>query len=223
MKNSYENRKFDIPGEGFYTKVYGGTNTVVTYSGQTVHCFKAENPESFRIEDIAHALSQQCQYGGAARQFFSLAQHAVMCTWRVPDELKYDALMIHASKAYLVDLPRPLKLRLSEYVFSERKLMRRLAKHFRFTYPFHPEVIQATDYLYALEYEMLILGKKVRVMDEKGWEPIKAETNFLATYYMLREVRGLHKLPRDVKRKAMKLAWFKELRLNENEESLNNL
>lgn len=60
------------------------------------------------IEDIAHALSNQCRFSGHVRRFYSVAEHSV----RVMKKCAIDPLygLLHdASEAYLVDLPRPLK------------------------------------------------------------------------------------------------------------------
>lgn len=60
------------------------------------------------IEDIAHALSNQCRFSGHVRRFYSVAEHSV----RVMKKCKINplkALLHDASEAYLVDLPRPLK------------------------------------------------------------------------------------------------------------------
>lgn len=65
-------------------------------------------PKDVCIEDIAHALSNQCRFSGHVRRFYSVAEHSV----RVMKKCKIDPLygLLHdASEAYLVDLPRPLK------------------------------------------------------------------------------------------------------------------
>lgn len=65
-------------------------------------------PEDVRIEDIAHALSNQCRFSGHCFPRYSVAEHSV----RVMKKCQLDplsALLHDASEAYLVDLPRPLK------------------------------------------------------------------------------------------------------------------
>lgn len=65
-------------------------------------------PDDVDIEDIAHALSNQCRFAGHVRRFYSVAEHSV----RVMKKCSFDplyALLHDASEAYLVDLPRPLK------------------------------------------------------------------------------------------------------------------
>jgi hypothetical protein len=67
--------------------------------------------EEVELEDIAHALSNQCRYSGHTRTFYSVAEHSVrvmrLCG---PDRIIMAAALMHdAAEAYLVDLPRPLK------------------------------------------------------------------------------------------------------------------
>jgi hypothetical protein len=61
------------------------------------------------IHDIAHALSMICRFGGQTRQFYSVAQHSLLCCHLAPDELKFAALMHDTPKAYIHDIIKPLK------------------------------------------------------------------------------------------------------------------
>lgn len=78
-----------------------------TFSGKLVDPINL-TPDDICIEDIAHALSNQCRFSGHVRRFYSVAEHSV----RVMKKCSVDplaALLHDASEAYLVDLPRPLK------------------------------------------------------------------------------------------------------------------
>lgn len=78
-----------------------------TFSGKLVDPIHL-SVDDICIEDIAHALSNQCRFSGHVRKFYSVAEHSV----RVMKKCSLDplsALLHDASEAYLVDLPRPLK------------------------------------------------------------------------------------------------------------------
>jgi uncharacterized protein len=96
-------------------------------------------PEEVFIEDIAHALSNMCRFGGHVQKFYSVAQHSVLCARNVlsmadkrylkaHDDLELltileaAALMHDATEAYLVDVPRPIKRDLTNYAKIERRL-----------------------------------------------------------------------------------------------------
>jgi len=51
-------------------------NWIETWTGVAFDLEKPR-PEDVRIEDIAHALSRQCRFGGGVREFYSVAQHSV--------------------------------------------------------------------------------------------------------------------------------------------------
>lgn len=61
------------------------------------------------ISDIALCLASQPRWGGAARPWYSVAEHSVMVSHLVPETLAYAALM-HDCEEFLGDWPSPVKV-----------------------------------------------------------------------------------------------------------------
>ena len=73
------------------------------------------------ISDIALCLASQPRWGGAARPWYSVAEHSVLASYLVSPALAYAALM-HDCEEFLGDWPTPVKAILGrEYV---HKLMK---------------------------------------------------------------------------------------------------
>lgn len=67
------------------------------------------------INDIAHGLSMQCRFGGHCREFYSVAEHSVHVAGLVKlfasSTVEVLSALLHdAAEAYIVDIPRPLKM-----------------------------------------------------------------------------------------------------------------
>jgi len=96
-------------------------NWMLTHTGRRFD-FDAIEDFDFTIEDIAHALSHTCRFGGHVNQFYSVAQHGVIVSYNVPNEFRLAALLHDAPEAFLVDVPMPLKRRLDAYKEIEREV-----------------------------------------------------------------------------------------------------
>ncbi len=92
-------------------------------------------PDEVEILDIAHALANLCRYGGHCRRFYSVAEHSVLLTRAVAPEYRLLALLHDASEAYLVDLPRPVKLSMPEYKAIEQVVMVAICERFGLALP----------------------------------------------------------------------------------------
>jgi hypothetical protein len=89
-------------------------NTILTHTGRYVNPLDLR-PDDVRIEDVAHALSNQCRYAGHTRTFYSVAEHSLWCAGYLEErgygpDVALAGLLHDAAEAYLVDLPRPLKM-----------------------------------------------------------------------------------------------------------------
>lgn len=155
-----------------------------TFTGKYVNVFDP-TPDMICIEDIAHALSKQCRFGGHLPIFYSVAQHSVSCSMGVEQEHKLAALLHDASEAYLLDMPSPIEHRLPIYKSLHKKLMQIIAVKFDFEYPLHEEVKRA-DRL-ALEVEWLgIMLAKSKLDESDAWSQRAAEKKFLERFYQLK-------------------------------------
>lgn len=130
-----------------------------TFSGMWIEVFDPK-PEHILIEDIAHALSNQCRFGGHLPKFYSVAMHSILCAELVPREHKLGALLHDASEAYLLDVPKPIKNRLTNYVEIEDRLMQVIADKFGFEWPLAPEIKKADTEMLSMEWNGLVLERK---------------------------------------------------------------
>jgi hypothetical protein len=146
--------------------------SIRTISGNYVNVFDPD-PDTLLIDDIAHALSMQPRFGGHLPEFYSVAQHSILCSLIANDENKYNALMHDASEAYLLDMPKPIKLEMPDYNLIEDNLMKVLSKKFNFEYPKNKEVDRVDYYLLEWEWNVLMLknkkwGDEIKLMSQKN-------------------------------------------------------
>lgn len=138
--------------------LYNDEPVIRTFSGKWMNVFELDE-SMICIEDIAHALSNQCRFGGHLPKFYSVAQHSIMCSVIVPQEHKLAALMHDASEAYLLDVPRPIKKCLLNYAEIENDLMSMIAYKYGFQWPLHNDVKHADELMLQKEWNELVLGK----------------------------------------------------------------
>lgn len=110
---------------------------IQTYSG-VAFPFLRPRREHIKLEDVAHALSNLCRFGGHTREFFSVAQHSVLVAtilaedrgWTWDSPIVRLGLLHDAAEAYLVDVPRPIKQYLAEYKVIEEGILRAIFRRF---------------------------------------------------------------------------------------------
>lgn len=157
-----------------------------TVTGLYVNVFEPK-PEMICITDIAHALSQQCRFGGHLSSFYSVAEHSWYCSQLVKPKHQLAALLHDASEAYLLDIPSPIKRKLTNYAEIEDKLMRVIADKFGFKYPLHDDVHFADTMALTTEWHTLML-KDNKAPFLTVMSCYKAKLQFLNTYNQLKEM-----------------------------------
>ena len=148
--------------------------------------------DEIHIEDIAHALSHICRYGGHSRRFYSVAEHSVLVSQLVPSEHALTGLLHDAAEAYLGDVPRPLKRQacMEGWREAEARLENAIAEAFGITLPMPDVVKEIDDRIILDEWSALmprfdadigVSGAPVGV-PIIGMEPEKARGMFLARF-----------------------------------------
>ncbi len=132
-----------------------------TYTWRKVDPFYPD-PSQIVIEDIAHALSHTCRFGGHASKFYSVAEHCVHVSDLLPINLALAGLMHDAPEAYLVDVPRPIKNfpGMQPYRDAEATLLQIIAELFEFEVPLNEQILLVDDAMLHAEQPQLFRGMK---------------------------------------------------------------
>lgn len=133
-------------------------NCIRTFSGKYINVFDP-NPDDIVIEDIAHALSNIPRFGGHLPKFYSVAQHSIKCAEYINFDFKLEALMHDASEAYLLDVPKPIKEGLPDYIRVEENLQKVICEKFGLTFPMSKEVKAVDKTMLEYEWVNLMLGE----------------------------------------------------------------
>ncbi len=129
-----------------------GPGKIRTYGGRIVAPFDLKH-EDIDLDDIAHALSNECRYGGHCR-FISVAQHSVLVARHLPIELQLWGLLHDGSEAYLKDIPKPLKV-LPQFAFyreAEERILQTISERFDLPWPIPAQVEEADARAWATEW-----------------------------------------------------------------------
>lgn len=175
-----------------------------TFTGKKLYPL-APTPDAICIEDIAHALANQCRFNGHTKKFYSVAQHSVLITdyFFDPDlgdfaDLAQYALLHDASEAYLSDIPRPLKL-LPEFEFyrqAEKKLQSMIYEKFGLS-PEEPAEVKEADQRILAEESLWLMAPlhpdwvmdfsevQYSYLQHEVWSPEKSEERFLGMFWTL--------------------------------------
>ncbi|MGL4911621.1 MAG: hypothetical protein ACRC3Y_04235 [Romboutsia sp.] len=93
------------------------------------------NKDDLSIDDIAHSLSLLTRANGHFPEFYSVAQHSILCCEEsisrgYSPKVSLACLLHDASEAYMSDITRPVKKYLKEYLNIEDKLQGVIYNHF---------------------------------------------------------------------------------------------
>ncbi len=123
---------------------------IETYSG-TRFLPLTPNPDDICIQDIAHALSQQCRFSGHTRVHYSVAEHSVRVSqllelWGESPPVILWGLLHDASEYALVDIPSPLKREraFDAYRIAEDRMMMAVCDRFKMSRK-QPKIVHKAD------------------------------------------------------------------------------
>jgi uncharacterized protein len=151
---------------------HGGV--LLTHGGFTFDLLRPEE-SVVAIDDIAHALSNICRFGGHTRVFYSVAQHSVLASYIVEPKHALAALLHDATEAYYTDLVSPLKHLVRAYRSLERRAEAAILSRFGLPPTLPPEVKIADLVMLATERRDLLpdCGGEWKVL--RGVKPLNEQ------------------------------------------------
>ncbi len=120
---------------------------IEVYSGAKVDVENFQSSD-YDMDDVAHSLGNQCRFNGHCKEFYSVAQHAVLCshfarsgivaeTFGLTERgsLEFAMYCLHHddTEAYVGDCVRPLKT--VEFKIRENKIMLEIWKSLDIPFP----------------------------------------------------------------------------------------
>lgn len=152
---------------------------------------------TFDIEDIAHALSNICRFTGHTREFYSVAQHSVLCAEFIQDRsFAFEALMHDAHEAYIGDVSAPLKSLLPDFKAIERRIESAMRLQFGLPLTMSKQVREVDMMMLVTERRDMLGRNETRWPAEdiwspfffkiKPWAPAEARSRFLHAFQELK-------------------------------------
>jgi hypothetical protein len=162
-----------------------------TYKNRIID-FRNFAPDQADIEEIALALSNTCRFGGHCKNFYSVAQHAVLVARELESNdceprLVFTGLHHDDTEAYLGDVVKPLKMLLPTYREIEDRFAFALSQAFGTIYPLPAIVHMADRVLFHREDATIRHGLKppANMPDIQPWKPEKARFEYLSMHEYL--------------------------------------
>jgi hypothetical protein len=154
----------------------------LTFSGRKFYPLDAL-PDDIIVEDIAHALSNICRFGGHTNCFYSVAQHSVIVSQNVPKEWQFLALLHDATEAYVGDMVRPLKYNMPQYMEAEQKLWAVISDKFRLPFKIPPIVKAADNRALMTERRDLLIQSNYRWSGQDEFPPFQKKIFAAAPHF----------------------------------------
>lgn len=145
---------------------------IETFTGRFVDTSKPK-AKDIVVEDIAHALSQVCRYGGHCRSFYSVATHAVFVSQRLErrglsTRLVLAGLHHDDAEAYLGDIPRPMKPLLGRsYEVLSNRMDHAIVEGLQL--PFDTELFHNSAVKDADNWSLIVEARHLLLSEGRGW------------------------------------------------------
>lgn len=172
IMNNHKEKKFKYDGR------------LHTYTGKMFNPFNPDL-ESICIEDIAHALSNTCRFGGHSKEYYSVAEHSVLVSMLCDESNAFEGLMHDAAEAYLGDIPTPLKERLPGFMELEDSVLKFIFNKYNLSYPLSNNVKKMDEKALTLEFESIRGITNILQLQS----PKEAEEAFLKRFHYLNNKR----------------------------------
>jgi hypothetical protein len=157
-------------------------NCIRTNSGLCINVFNTTF-EMICIEDIAHALAGLPRWGGHLNRHYSVAQHCVLCARMAKSKVDKQAALLHdATEAFILDMPTPIKAKLTQYKRVENKLMNVIFKKYSIPYPYSTKIKKIDTKMLHIEWDNLVDSDNKKF---KCWSKKKAKKEFLKMFKKL--------------------------------------
>jgi uncharacterized protein len=152
-------------------------------------------PVKLLIDDVAHHLARICRFAGAPDRHYSVAEHSVWVSHRVPTHLALGALLHDAAEAYLGDFTSPLKRCLPDYRAIEDRMNMAIAAKFSAEMMFDAAVKRADHEMCGVEASRMMPHHSEYWAGFKDdpeqfieyWSPEEATRRFLERYHVVRQ------------------------------------
>lgn len=123
---------------------------------------ESEDQAKLTLQVIGRGLANTCRFAGQLDKFYSVAEHCVIGSYMLEDEIDQRAFMMHDSAEALIhDITKPLKVELPDYVALEERHERIHAQRWGLPYPLQPQVKQVDRVMARIE--TIYFGKTERL------------------------------------------------------------